>query len=360
MNIGCIIASTPLQVLSACIIAEQYQEYNFDLYIIGNFSSYKEVQDKLNRCKLFNHIKSYELKEIRPLYNKTGISRSVGSLWSYINYRAVGKDIIVKGRNYQIVFYAAAISAIELLFYFQKQYKPRFVMYDDGVMTYRNVNHCLGNEGKVKYIKQIFEIVHGKIKPSLLLYMPELFSELNTDKFSINKLNAMSISVINIAKSIYDISDEDTIDENIIVLECKVDDYLKNEEIKEIEEIYSILDKSYGRNVIYKRHPRDKRELNKNRTYLEGQIPYEVYNMLQDMSEKTLIAWDSTATLTPKLFFDQEPNVILMYRIFNGKQEELNPETHRLYSIFKKKYLKKGKFMIPDTINELIECIKEI
>ena len=79
--------------------------------------------------------------------------------------------------------------------------------------------------------------------------------------------------------------------------------------------------------------------------------------MIQNMSDKKLIAWDSTAVLTPKLFFNEEPEVVLMYRIFKVKKEALNPETDRLYTSFRESYDKIEHFSIPQTYEELISFI---
>ena len=127
-----------------------------------------------------------------------------------------------------------------------------------------------------------------------------------------------------------------------------------------LEKIYEKLIKKFGIDKIaFKRHPRDERELVSARKYIYGSVPFELFGCIQDLSSNILVAWDSTAVLTPKMFFGQEPTVILLYRIVKGKINNYS-ETEKLYSMFSECYESKTKFIVPQTLEELQYIIDKL
>ena len=125
-----------------------------------------------------------------------------------------------------------------------------------------------------------------------------------------------------------------------------------------MEEIYEFLIKSIH-SIAFKRHPRDSRNNFKSRVYVEGTVPFEVINYIQDMTDIILIAWDSTSVITPKMFWNQEPRVLLLYKLVKGKLNNTN-ETDEFYQTFKHYYVNKSRFMIPSNESEFKECINKL
>ena len=192
MRNACIVVSTPFQALSACAITEQFKDYIFDLYIIGNFNKFRELAEKLKKTKIYRNVISYELSDIRKNNRSNNpFKKKIGALFSYFSFKRIEK-IVDSNAKYEAVFFAAAHSALEFLFYVKSKFNPVFYMFDDGVRTYRNGKHFLAENGSSGKVKRLLEKIHGSILPTLLLYMPELFIKLNGDKFEIEKLVPLS------------------------------------------------------------------------------------------------------------------------------------------------------------------------
>lgn len=150
----------------------------------------------------------------------------------------------------------------------------------------------------------------------------------------------------------YNITNANMIKQNTVVIECKADDYLSDTANKRLEGLYEKVKTAENGDVVFKRHPRDGRDKYKNRKYIEGNAPFELIASMQDITSKILIAWDSTSVITPKLFWSQEPRVILLYKIVKGKIDNLE-ETDRFYQQFKECYNDKSRFFIPESEDEL-------
>lgn len=364
-RLGCIIVSTPFQMISALSILEQYEEYEFDLYLIENFKGCKELSEAIKGEKLFTNVVMYSLSDIRRFHTnlpnrKERILRTLGRQLSYINYMKIGESISADNRMYEKVFFAAANSALELMMYFQRKYKPQFVLFDDGVMSYRNPEHVLGNNEKFTIIKNIIFEKIGSIKPVKILYRPDLFMKMHPDDAVPMKLNTPSEKMQKIEQNLFSISLEDAIDAEVIVLECIKEEYMLETEAEKLEEIYDMITSSFkDMKILFKRHPRDMTPLKQGRNYLTLDVPFEAINCIQNFNDKILIAWDSTAVLTSKLFYDEEPIVILLYKLVRGKQDNLT-ETDFLYQNFKECYRNSVKFFIPETMRELMEFVKEV
>lgn len=351
---SCIIASTPFQIISAYSIADMYPDTVFDLYIIGNFKNYIEIAKNVKRTKTFRNVVTYKLTDIRIAHDSDKpLLRAICRQFSYLRFNKIGSNIVVPGTNYSDVYYAAAVSANELLLYFQNKNHPRFHLYDDGVMTYRNVDRVLGEAEHIQIIKGTICRLIGTIKPDIYVYLPELFKKMNGNSYSVNKLESISDLLKEKLCNVFGAGSEDAVEENEVIIESKVNDYLSKDAQEKLEGIYENIIVQFGKDdVVFKRHPRDSRPEISNRKYMKSTIPFELYGCIQDWNDKRIIAWDSTAVLTLKMFYDQEPTVILLYKMVKGKINNYE-ETNVLYSLFKETYSNSNKFIIPETIEEL-------
>ena len=354
----CIIISTPFQLISAFSIVEQNAEFESDLYIIGNFKNYQNVADKVRKTGIFANVVTYSLNDIRiGQQSKNAVFRAAMRQISYMSYERSGRKIALYDRKYSRVYFAAAVSAAELIMYFQKHYKPEFYLFDDGVMTYRDIKWVNGEGEKFKTIKKLIYRCIGMPKPHIVVYSPVLFNSMYPKGEKVNELQVISERAKEFLCDIFDVSSEDIFDQPVTVIECKVSDYLTDESSEILENIYEqIIEKTGIQNIVFKRHPRDSRTPIAGREYLEGTVPFELFSCIDDLTNKVLVAWDSTAVLTPKLFYNQEPTIVLLYKLVEGKINNFE-QTDRLYREFKEIYTDKTKFIIPETEQELKAAI---
>lgn len=357
MKKQCVIISTPFQLLSAFSIADNSKGYETDLYIIGNFKNYTEIASRIRNTNVFINVVAYNLNEIRLAQNcKYGFLRSAFRQISYLKYKKSGKRIAVPERKYDSVYCAAAVSATELLLYFQYKYQPSFHLFDDGVMTYRKLDWVTGNLERIQFVKKRIYKRIGKIEFDYYVYLPSLFNVLNPTETGVKRLVPLSNDIKDKVVDVFQIDKSLRIKERLLVIESKVSDYLSEESSAKLEKLYDQIIKITNGDVLFKRHPRDERSLKPDRNYLSGSTPFELFSCIQDMSQKAILAWDSTAVLTPKLFYGQEPKIILLYRLIEGKISNYK-ETDGFYSEFAKLYKSERRFLIPKNYRELEEIL---
>ena len=165
----------------------------------------------------------------------------------------------------------------------------------------------------------------------------------------------------NIIASIFEIDQSDLIDENVIIIDMLKETKYDEAEIKRINEVYRKIQTVFGRNnTIIKRHPRDTTSYDLSIKCFENEsIPFECLCTQVDMNKKVLIGLYSTALIIPKLLLDQEPTVILLYRLFErlAQSPEARKKQDMFYDSFKDRYMRDNKFFIPETMDELDEAL---
>ncbi|MCD7889654.1 MAG: hypothetical protein LUG23_07060 [Oscillospiraceae bacterium] len=121
MENAAVLVSTPFQLLSAIAITEQLHEYTYDLYILGNFTGYKNLAEKVKETGIFENVKAYEIGQIRK---KTASSPKIVThleeIQKYIMYDKTAETVLVPNKKYDAIFFATAHSFVEIIFYAKK------------------------------------------------------------------------------------------------------------------------------------------------------------------------------------------------------------------------------------------------
>ncbi len=109
-------------------------------------------------------------------------------------------------------------------------------------------------------------------------------------------------------------------------------------------------------NVGIKKHPNSINDdkLYENDNVIDGISSFELNNMYYSLKDKILISIISTASLTPKMIYDEEPYVIFLYKIFLSKCEcsEWGDIEEIIYKV-QKSYREPSKIMIPESLSDL-------
>ena len=114
--------------------------------------------------------------------------------------------------------------------------------------------------------------------------------------------------------------------------------------------------------TIVKSHPRQKmsalRELGYD-MYERYMIPWEVLTLNQDMNDKVLFCIFSSSCVNPKIMFDEEPRIILLYKLIGIDYSFFGKGMIEFVEGVGRLYRDKSKFFIPETWKELEEyCCK--
>lgn len=110
--------------------------------------------------------------------------------------------------------------------------------------------------------------------------------------------------------------------------------------------------------AIIKSHPRQAdSELRKLGVDVYGRfmIPWEALMLNEDMSSKTLLSIFSTACITPKLMFDEEPRVIMLYKLMGRDFSFFGERMVQFVQDIGNRYRDKSKFFVPDSWDEFRE-----
>ena len=114
--------------------------------------------------------------------------------------------------------------------------------------------------------------------------------------------------------------------------------------------------------AIVKSHPRQKesalRELGFD-MYERFTIPWEVLTFNQDMNDKVLFCIFSSSCVNPKLMYDEEPRIILLYKLIGIDYSFLGKGIISFVEGVGNLYRDKSKFFIPESWEELdVYCKK--
>ncbi len=77
------------------------------------------------------------------------------------------------------------------------------------------------------------------------------------------------------------------------------------------------------------------------------------------INKKVLISEGSTAVLMPEILFDSEPVVIMLHRITGNRLGD-DIKRQKTISYVRELYKAKSKFIVPETIDEFRETIKNL
>ncbi len=131
----------------------------------------------------------------------------------------------------------------------------------------------------------------------------------------------------------------------------------KGKESFDCEEALNKLEQ-YPEQVLYCPHPRNP----ENDTIFLGSDPRQIWELqvlnTKDVEDKLIISVHSTACLTPKILFDKEPYVILLYRMVIRHDWPYYAMMEKVVDAFVGKHRDPEKVMRPETIEEYEECLK--
>ena len=139
---------------------------------------------------------------------------------------------------------------------------------------------------------------------------------------------------------------------------------IDHSEIATIEATSKIVVGSFGRDAIYRVHPRGREDIPEafafGGTVDTGESSWEGLFLSRQLSQKTvLIGFGSSAQSNPKRMFGLEPNNVFLHRLIPDGALKSNAE--KSYQMMKKRYKNQTKLHAPtcfDELNSIIETIR--
>lgn len=358
----CIFASTKYQIMNAVHLVIT-RELVADLYLIdeGIYTDCHTIIENIRRKKIFQNVILVKTTDILNY----SMHKSLNSFLCYINYRKIVPLYLLPYLYNTMLFCTNSIIERLTRFYLIEtyDYSPKFIMFDEGVGSYFGNMEQIHTRGDKFLRKVIFKKKENSNHIfDKFLYVPELYVHNEDSAYG----NIMKIPPINldteldVFNDIFEFQEKYKIDEKVIFIDLPSDRVFNENGKKKYYNIIEKLETFWKSELVMKKHPSDKKKKHLNIKYCEcSDIPFEIIIGNSDVNNKILISVFSTATITPKILFNQEPKVILLCKIFQGYSKECNEKVIKFFEKVNELYHAE-KYYIPETENELFEILDKL
>ena len=348
------IASVPVHLLNAMQMVKQNQIKDCDLYYVPTSNNADELLRAVSETGVFNTVTM--LPNINIEYPVT-IKQCIK-----IALNRFGARKQINNKNYNTVYYNTDGWLLNSIIYSSlPNKKSKNIFIENGINPY-----ITPYDEKEWYLRlfincNLMTCMDGRFIDERYVFEPTLISVPQSGEIHcINKIDRNDELLKKQVNKIfgYDESKDSFNDKNIIIMEQGP----RKEPIDMVglwNRVSQYIDK---RDVIVKSHPRQKqsalRELGFD-MYERYTIPWEVLTFNQNMNDKTLLCIFSTSCTNPKLMFDEEPRVIMLYKLIGIDYSFFGKGMIDFVEGVGKLYRDKDKFFIPESWEELEEyCCK--
>ncbi len=367
MRDACFACTTPFQVIGAIsIVRSGYFPMGADIWLFDTFPNCGELARNLKEQQLFDHV--YKVDCTKTTFLGKGKSRLSVQANVFIQEMLPGRYVkIEKGLAYS-AFYSSSRAHVKTLLLnelLKRNPDMKITVYDDGLGCYLEKSHVLQTSKRRQKAERLLGLkLFNPAKMNLMLYLPEIAKlpeELrgcSVDEMP--RLNWHGKQEKKILQQVFGLSAVEQYDEKVVLFDNVRGSVTRNEMFLGVDDCYRVILETVGyENVIYKSHPRSVRETEVEIKKMEAAgIPMEVlYAEMEDLSSRVLVAYNSTATYTPRMLFGEEPWVINLHRIVPSPLQEAS-ET--LYQTFLPTYRNQGRLLAPASMEELKEILERI
>lgn len=306
--------------------------------------------------------------EVKRLYSK----KKADEYWTYTKEERKNisrqpqeyVDMDVFDKEYTEFYISFETAYAKLMYYAMVQtgMHPKVHLFEDGMATYVcDVNkRCMGDGMDHEFYKTDKFIDNIE---RLLLYDPVLFTG-EKMPFPIEKIPAVDYRNKDIKDIFHGIFGEAKLPKEkfIFLEEAFFDDKIPSNDLELVLRIADIVGKDQ---MIVKLHPRNKVNRFKEygfKTMEHTQVPWEITLMDEDITDKILFTVSSNASITSKLIFEKNMNVIMLYRMFTGRTWLMGNANFSLYHEKSIKEFNKERKNIycPHSFDEIGEILKYI
>lgn len=348
---ACFICGTPFHVFTSIILKYQL-DIESDIIIYDAFPNTKELQNNLEKEKIFGSVKVLDKDKEYGLPKPLSL-RYIYSLFGYFRIKKIVSKVLPELKDYSDVFFANAqvVDVIDRFNYcFLKKYYPNINLYiiDEGWQCYDEKFYQLT---RLDYIFRKFVVRANThvLDMGVYIYNPDLYNMVNRDK----KLNILPIikpkhQVLEKLKSVFSY----VVLDDLSQFDMIIFDTVREEEFTKVGsgKFDQIIKNLVGdKKVIVKPHPRDKtRYFNYDYFKTDG-FPFEILCLFNNFDDYVFLNNNSSAVFSPKIVFDQEPKIIFAYKAVEKYMQDVNGiDRDYFVSCIRKLYRDPSKVIILD------------
>ena len=354
MSQACFACTTPYQIMGAVSIVSA-SKITADLLVFGMFDGYESLASAIRETGLFSAVITVAPDRYRAP-GRTGAVRQMAAA------RAVTGSFLPEEKVYDLYYSSSRAHIKNILLHELIRRNPelKIIIYDDGMGTYAGDSHVLNTTNLRKKAEHLLGWdLYRPERTEYLVYEPALFTA--PEGYSACPVRQMPKpgnrrETMRIISDIFHVTPQDEIGERVIIF-----DPLRGKErekiLPQIDSCYREVVSAFGReNVIIKPHPRSASRPDADaKIYTRTGIPMEaLYARMEDLNDRILVTYASTAVYTPRMLFAKEPRVIALFRITDG---DGHSEWHTQYEKFRGMYSDQEKMTAPGTMEELKQLL---
>ena len=359
MRRACFACTTPYQIMGAVSIVTA-EGMTADLIVFGMFDGYEDLASRIREAGIFSDV-------IAVPPGKFQSPGQIGALGQMVRCGAVVASFLPADRQYERCFLSSRAHIKNLLLHELLRRNPRMgiVIYDDGMGTYDGRSHVLNTSAmRVRAEKLLGWNIYDPERIEYLVYEPALFTR--PARYGTCPVRQMPKpgerkETMELIARIFHVTPEDQIRERVIIFDpFRGLDSERAQKFPAIDRCYREAVSVFGRdNVIIKPHPRSTEKPDADaKIYTRSGIPMEaLYAGMEDLQDRILITYASTAVYTPRILFAKEPWVIALFRITDG---ETGSEWQPQFDKFRQAYSAPERMAAPVSAEEFTWLIRGI
>lgn len=356
-----VVCCTPFHIFTTVhLMLTEFKNYDVDVYISNHFNNSQEIFKKVKDLNIFDNC--YYIKD-----KGQGVAHK-GKLFKMYISNNLNSFIDESLKEYDSIYIFAfsrfSVSLIENVKSKNKKTEVYFV--EDGISTY-TMSRDFSNSTTINIIKDIRKIILKQHKftvkdiNGLMLYEPSIY-QLNEMKniIRIPKISDEEKSELNkYFDKIFKRDDNSLLDKSRFIYfdqSFNIDGNPIGE-----KELLQKITESLKDKVLLKPHPRESQSkyngLNVN-ILANQSTPWEVVLLNVDLKSKVLITISSSAVFASKLILNEEPTIVLVYKLV--KKIDYHNDVFEKYITSISKTYKSGRVLIPNTMEELHTILKAL
>lgn len=359
------ICSSPYQIINAVNLTTSiFSDEIVDIFILDHVQSNREIYQELKRKKVFKNTVFINSKKVTSGNSIWKIKRYVKAITHYLSSKTITNQFSLNDGTYETIFISSPDIPSRVIYYYYKKKNPnvKLFMFEEGTFAYSYFDYQLSFTKKM-FLNLKFGGDIDKDYVGGFVYKPELVKQSKSIPiYKIPSLETKYDKNRNLYNEILKFSPDSSREFNS--KHIFFDQAFQFESI--IEKGRDLLEVISGlvgeEDITIKLHPRTRRGLYDEKYKISTtSAPFEIILLNHELREKVFFSINSTACLNPKIVFDEEPYVIVLFNLLDfSKNENRNIKLNEIFYKVQSSYKAKGRFFIPESIAELRSAVNLI